>query len=108
MELTIKDRLYLPAIFPKEGNFRDFNIKKDIRQKIDISSAERKEIGLHESEESGRIEWQNEKETPLFVDFTSQELEYLKAACEKISDQNLPDDMWSTVEKVYNALAPEN
>ncbi len=30
MELSIKDRLYIPAILPKEGNFKDFNTKKEV------------------------------------------------------------------------------
>jgi hypothetical protein len=32
-------------------------------------------------------------------------MEYLRRACEKISDEELPDDMWATVEAVYNAEA---
>ena len=31
-------------------------------------------------------------------------MKYLKVSCEKISDQNLPDDMWQTVEKMYDAI----
>ena len=107
MELSIKDRLYIPALLPKEGNFRDFNTKKDIKNKVAISDAEREEIKLRNNEETGRIEWDTEKESPLFVDFSQQELEYLKAACEKLSDQSLPDDMWTSVEKIYDALAPQ-
>ena len=37
------------------------------------------------------------------VDFTTEEIEYMKSACEKISDEQLPDDMWATVEKVYDS-----
>lgn len=104
MELTIKDRLYIPVLLPKEGNFRDFNIKQDIRRKVEISAAERDQLGLHSNEENGRIEWDTEKETPLLVDFTKQELEFLKTSCEKITDQSLPDDMWATVERLYDAI----
>lgn len=103
MELSIKDRLYIPAIFPKEGNFKDFNNKKEIRNKIEISAHEREEVGLHENKENGRIEWDNEKEVPLHVEFSEAETEYLKRACEKISDENLPDDMWDTVTKLYDS-----
>ena len=34
--------------------------------------------------------------------FSEEEMAYLKAACEKISDENLPDDMWETVTKLYD------
>lgn len=104
MELTIKDRLYLPTFLPQKGNFKQFNLKKEILRKISISDDERKEVNLHENEESKRIEWDVEKEKTLQVEFAEDELKYLQEACEKISDEELPDDMWSTVERVYNAV----
>lgn len=104
MELTIKDRLYLPTFLPQKGNFKQFNLKKEILRKISISDDERKEVNLHENEESKRIEWDVEKEKTLQVEFAEDELKYLQEACERISDEELPDDMWSTVERVYNAV----
>ena len=95
MELNIKDRLYIPVILPKDGTFKEFNTKKEILRKIEA-------VGLHENEENGRIEWDIEKDTPLAIDFTGDELTYLKQACEKISDERLPDDMWMVVEKIYD------
>lgn len=103
MELLIKDRLYIPAILPKNGNFQQFNFKKEILRKIEISEQEREAVGLKENPETKRIEWDAEKDVPLATDFSKEELNYLKEACEKISDEELPDDMWSTVEKIYNA-----
>lgn len=102
MELSIKDRLYLPAFLPAKGNFKDFNLKKEILRKIAISDDERKEINFRENQEDNRLEWDVEKETSLIVDFSKDEMEYLRKACEKISDEELPDDMWATVEAVYN------
>lgn len=105
MELTVKDRLYIPAFLPKEGNFRQFNLKKEIVRKIEFSDQEREEINLKENAETKRIEWDVEKEVPLSIDFSSDEGEYLKQVCEKISDESLPDDMWATVEKIFDGLA---
>lgn len=104
MELTIKDRLYIPAILPKEGNFQQFNIKKDILRKIEISEKEREEVSLRENTETKRIEWDTEKDIPLKTEFSVQELDYLKNACERISDEQLPDDMWGTVQKIYDTI----
>lgn len=104
MELVIKDRLYIPALLPKEGNFRQFNTKKEILRKIEITSEERESIGLKENQETKRIEWDTEKEVPLLVEFTSEEMNYLKQSFEKISDEQLPDDMWNVVEKIYNTI----
>lgn len=102
MELTIKDRLYIPALLPKEGNFQQFNLKKEIRRKVAISDKEREMLNLRENPETKRIEWDVAKEMPLHVDFTQEEIDYLKNVCEKLSDEQLPDDMWSSVETVYN------
>ena len=67
MELSVKDRLYLPSFLPARGNFKDFNLKKEILRKIAIPDEERKAIGLHENAEDKRIEWDVEKEKPLAV-----------------------------------------
>ena len=83
MELSVKDRLYLPTFLPARGNFKEFNLKKEIL----------------------RIEWDVEKEHPLEVEFSADEMAYLQAACEKISDEELPDDMWGTVEAIYNEIS---
>lgn len=104
MELLIKDRLYIPAFLPKEGSFKDFNTKKSILSKIEITQDEREAVGLKENAETKRIEWDVEKDTPLVVDFSADEMQYLKKSCEKISDQSLPDDMWQTIERVFDAI----
>lgn len=104
MELLIKDRLYIPAFLPKEGSFKDFNTKKSILSKIEITQDEREAVGLKENVETKRIEWDVEKDTPLVVDFSADEMQYLKTSCEKISDQSLPDDMWQTIERVFDAI----
>ena len=74
-------------------------------RKIAISDDERQEINLRENAEDKRIEWDVEKERPLLVEFSKEEMDYLKKACERISDEELPDDMWATVEAVYNEIA---
>lgn len=104
MELTVKDRLYIPALLPKEGNFKQFNLKKEIIRKIEISDSERETINLRENAETKRIEWDVEKEVALNVEFSGDETAYLKEVCEKVSDESLPDDMWSTVEKIFDGL----
>ena len=102
MELSIKDRLYLPTFLPAKGNFKDFNLKKEILRKIAISEEERKEINFRENKEENRLEWDVENETPLIVDFSTEETDYLRKSFEKISDEELPDDMWETVKRIYD------
>ena len=66
MELSVKDRLYLPSFLPARGNFKDFNLKKEILRKIAIPDEERKAIGLHENAEDKRIEWDDASRTRSF------------------------------------------
>ena len=87
---------------PAKGNFKAFNLKKEILRKIAISEEARKENNFRENQEDNRLEWDVEKATPLIVDFSKDEMEYLRRTCEKISDEELPDDMWATVEKIYD------
>lgn len=103
MELSIKDRLYIPALLPTQGTFREFNIKKEIRSLTAITDKERQELELRENPQTKRIEWNVGKESPLHVDFTHEQIAYLESVCEKLTDEQLPDDMWSTVEALYNA-----
>ena len=102
MELSIKDRLYLPNFLPAKGTFMDFNLKKSILRKIEISEDERKEINFRENKEENRLEWDVENETPLIVDFSTEETDYLRKSFEKISDEDLPDEMWETVKRIYD------
>lgn len=50
---------------------------------------------------------EKDREQPLIVDFTKDELSYLKTACEKLAEAPYPDDFWLTVEKIYNAANAE-
>ena len=107
MELHIIDRLAIPALLPKEGNFKQYNLKKSILSKIEIGEQEREEVNLRQNPETNRIEWDTEKDTPLTILFTHEEMEFLKESCEKLSDEPLQDYMWATIEKVYDAVQSE-
>ena len=72
----------------------------DLRDQIDLE-----ELPSGAIERVGDIEWDVEKEHPLEVEFSADEMAYLQAACEKISDEELPDDMWGTVEAIYNEIS---
>lgn len=104
MELYIKDRFYIPMLFPKKGNYHQFNLKKEIIKKIDISPEEREELGWKEDSETKNITWDSTKDTPFVVDFSNDEINYLRECCENISDQELPDDLWPTVAKIYDII----
>lgn len=105
MELHIIDRIFIPSILPAENTFMDFNMKREIIKKVAITEADAEKYSIKEDKENHRTTWNAELDydSPLVVDFTSQELAYLKSACEKLADKPAPDNLWATVEKIYEA-----
>ncbi len=105
MKLNIKDRIYIPQLLPVKNSFMGFNLKSSIINKVLITEADRKDYSIVEDPEHGKVTWDSQKdlEQPLDVDFTPQELNYLKEACEALKDAAYPDDLWLIVEKIYNA-----
>lgn len=106
MDLHIKERLLIPTILPEKGNFMDFNLKKSIIKKVALTEQDKTDYEIVEKKEERRIEWNVQKdiETPLVVDFSTEELAYLQKACEAISEQQLPDEVWAMVEHIYDEI----
>lgn len=104
MEIYIKDRLYIPQIISQPGNFSEFNLKRSIKQKIAITDEDRETYSIVANDENKSIEWDIKKDmsTPLVVEFTKEEITYIKKSCESLIDTVYPDDFWLTVEKIYN------
>lgn len=104
MDLHIKERLLIPSILPERGNFMEYNLKKAILKKIAITEQDKADYEIVEKSEEKRIEWniQKDYEMPLTVDFTKDELEFMRKACETISEQDLPDEIWGVAERIYN------
>jgi len=106
MELHIRERVLIPNIFPQNGKYSEYNLKKSILAKIVLSKEDIKEYNVKQLE-GGQIQWDPSKdsEVPLIVEFTEDELNYMKSCSEKKSEENLADDMWDTIEKIYDATA---
>lgn len=104
MELHIKERLLIPTILPEKGTFMEFNLKKSILSKITLTEQDRADYEIVEKREEKRVEWnvQKDAETPLVVEFSKDELDYMKKACEAVSEQQLPDEVWAVVEHIYD------
>lgn len=104
MLLNIKDRFYFPQLLPKENSYMDFNLKKSILGKVAVTKEDIEKFGIKENPERRAVEWdsQLDADNPLKVDFTKEELAYLRKGCEALSDTPFPDDFWGVVEKVYS------
>ncbi|MDR1121212.1 MAG: RNA-binding protein [Dysgonamonadaceae bacterium] len=104
MDLHIKDRFYIPQILPQQGKFKEFNLKRDIIEKVAVTEQDKEKYSIVEHREDGKIEWNSkmDAENPLTVEFSRDELDYLKKSCESLAESAYPDDFWVTVEKIYD------
>lgn len=93
MKLSLKNRLILEAILPKEGKFETLIVVQDIRKKITITQEEI--VGFEiKSTDNGAISW-NEKWVKSEVDIEFSEIEtseISKALKKKSDDEKLNID----------------
>lgn len=105
MDLHIKDRIYIPQLLPAQNSFMEYNLKREIIKKVALTEKDKEEYSIVEDQKAGKVTWDSEKDmsTPLVVEFTQQEIDYLKKSCEALAESTYPDDLWATVEKIYDA-----
>lgn len=105
MELHIKDRIYIPQLLLAQNSFMEYNLKREIIKKVALTEKDKEEYAIVEDAQAGKVTWDSKKdmEQPLVVDFSKQEIDYLKKSCEALAEAAYPDDLWATVEKIYNA-----
>ena len=94
-------------MLPENGSFLEFNTKRSILKKISITEKDKQDYSISSDESENKITWNIEKDlnTPLVVDFTSDEVSYLKKSIEKLNESGAqyPDDFWAIAEKLYNS-----
>lgn len=106
MELHVKDRLYFPQLLPQQNTFMEYAMKRSIMKKVGLTAEDQKKFEIKENEDGKGIVWNIEKDIaqPHTVEFTPEELEYIKKGCEALAEQPCPDDFWALVERIYDAL----
>ncbi len=105
MELLIKDRIFCARLLPECKNFLEFNLKRNLLKKIDITEADKEKYEISQDDKTGTIRWnpKTDSENPLIVDFSADELALIKRGIESIDGQPLPDELWQTAEKIWDA-----
>jgi hypothetical protein len=76
MKLTIKDRFFIQAIYPKESSLIEQLLVKSIKEKCIIKAEEAEKIGLRSVDNT--MVWDKSKEYDIDVEFTPAELTLLK------------------------------
>ena len=106
MELHVKDRLYFPQLLPQQNTFMEYALKRNILKKVGLTAEDQERFEIKENSEKNGIVWNVEKDKaqPHNVEFSTEELEYIKKGCEALAENPAPDDLWGLVERIYNAI----
>lgn len=107
MKLHIIERLYILQMLPEQNEFMDFALKKSILNKVGITPEEKETYNIVEKPEEGKIVWDTQKdfENPIEIEFTTDELKYIRKGCEALTNSSapMPDGFWLTMEKLYDS-----
>lgn len=86
MQLSIKDRIIIPSVFPKTGKFEDLILTEEILKKIKFSLDEIKAHNIHSNQSAG-VEWNEEGYIPLECDFSELEKVLIKKCLVEMNAQ---------------------
>lgn len=101
MRLTLKERLVIMTILPKEGNYVKMTIKSDIISKIKISQEDITSLDVVEKE-NGSIQWDGTKDTEKEFDLTELEEKMIKDELKKLDDAEKLNDETLVIFKKFN------
>jgi hypothetical protein len=100
--LTVKDRLLITQLYPKESNLVEQTIVRDISRKIEISQKEQEEIGLKSVQQG--FTWDQEKEKVEQVELSDIELSLLRDRVNALdAEKKITQQMLELCLKIKNA-----
>ena len=106
-KLLIKERLYLMNVLPQQNSLIEYQLKKSIIQKVEITDDQT----LYAHWIAGAVTvtfdaWDAKKDmdNPKEFEFTDQECQYVRKAIEALSDGEHPDEYWIVVMLLYDKL----
>jgi hypothetical protein len=107
VKLHLKERFYLGNILPQENSLVDFQLKKRITEKIQVSDEEKNELGFKVNDEDNSATWDAMKdfENPKEIEFSDDERGYIRKAIEAGSGSVHPDEYWVIVGTIYDKMA---
>ena len=93
-------------ILPQENSLVNFQLKKALMKKVELTDAERKKFEVKINEESQNMTWNAQKDfdDPTEFEFSEMECEYVRNAIEALSDGQHPDEYWLIVTSLYDKL----
>ena len=110
MKLSVKERLMLAQILPREGNLIAQRIMRDIITKTELSQKEMDQVGM-EAVEGGGVKWDDKKEAEFgqkLIKFTDAEIGYLKDQVKKLDETGkVSRDTFLLCERIHNLKSKE-
>ncbi len=87
MQLTLKQRIVFPDLYPQKASMNTQATVRDIKEKVKLSDEDRKKIDL-KAMGDGRVSYDSKKEfSPISVEFTEAELSFLKGRVSEMNEQ---------------------
>ena len=104
-KLLIKERLYLMNVLPQQNSLIEYQLKKSIIQKVEITDEDKALVDFKQESENN-VTWDAKKDmdNPKEFEFTDQECQYVRKAIEALSDGEHPDEYWIVVMLLYDKL----
>jgi hypothetical protein len=104
-KLLIKERLYLMNILPQQNSLVEYQLKKSIIKKVEITDEDKNLVDFKQESENN-VTWDAKKDADnqKEFEFTDQECLYVRKAIEALSDGEHPDEYWIIVTMLYDKL----
>lgn len=101
MNLTIKNRLDLPNLFPEKGTLLEQTIVKDILEKIALTQEEIVRVNLKQLE--NRLTWDADKTIDKTVEFSTLELNFIKKRIDTLDKEGNITQSFVELSQLLNA-----
>lgn len=107
VKLHLKERFYLGNILPQENTLVNYQLKKRILEKVNVTEEDKEKLGFKVSDDGTGAEWDAKKdfENPKEIDFSDDERKYIQESIEKLSDGTHPDEYWVVVGTIYDKIS---
>ncbi len=107
VSLHVKERIYLMNVMPQENSLVNFQLKKELMNKLEISDEEKTKLKFSVNEKENNVTWDPEIDmaNPVEIEFNDQETAYMREAIEKLSDGAHPDEFWLIITTIYDKLS---
>lgn len=87
LKLSIKDRLSLKELFPRQSDIISLTLVRDIIDKTQLSQVEIKKIGLKLAEDGRTITWNDKVAIEKNIGFTGAEITYMRSQVDRLDNE---------------------